>query len=152
MTFQSEDDVREWLRAASGGEVWWFENKRGGTFGFPDAMLVHRGVPMFLELKIIDGGHLVAHPSQLNVVQGLRSVGLHAAFLGGVKGGSSLRLLGPGALKRASETAGFGDRQRYKCAESDGRGESEGSSLDKILCVLADNDFPGSFEREKWNL
>lgn len=145
MMFQSEDDVREWLRAASGSEVWWFENKRGGTFGFPDAMVVHGFAPMFLELKIIEGGHIKAHPSQLNVVRELRSAGLHAAFLGGVKGGSSLRLLGPGALKRASETAGFGGRQRYKCAEGNGRGEFDGSSLSAILGALAENIFPGSF-------
>lgn len=145
MTFRSEDDVREWLREASWSEVWWFENKRGGTFGFPDAMVVHGSTPMFLELKIIEDGHVTAHPSQLNVVRGLRSAGLHAAFLGGVKGESSLRLLGPGALKRASETAGFGGRQRYKCAEPLFGSEFDGSSLSAILGALAGNLFPGSF-------
>lgn len=143
--FRSEDGVRKWLHAASGGEVWWFENKLGGTFGFPDAMVVHEGRAMFLELKIIEKGHLTAHPSQLNVLWGLRSAGLHAAFLCGLKGGSSLRLLGPGAVKRVSETAGFGGRQRYECAESDGRGEFDGSSLSEILGELSDNLFPGSF-------
>ena len=145
MTFHSEDDVREWLRAASEGRVWWFENKRGGTFGFPDAMVVHEGRAVFLELKIMEGGCIMAHPSQLNVVRGLRAAGLGAAFLCGVKGGSWLRLLGPGALERVSETAGFGGRQRYRCAESDGSGEFYGSSLPEILGVLDGNDFPGSF-------
>ena len=143
--FRSEGDVRKWLQAASEGRVWWFENKRGGTFGFPDAMVVHEGRAMFLELKIIEKGCVTANPSQLNVVRELRSVGLHAAFLCGLKGGSSLRLLGPGALKRASETAEFGGRQRYECAESDGRGEFDGSSLSDILGALGDNLFPGSF-------
>lgn len=143
MIFQSEEDVREWLRRASGGEVWWFENKRGGTFGFPDAMAVHERRAVFLELKIIEDGCLTAHPSQLNVMQEIRSAGVHAAFLGGLKGGSSLRLLGPGALWRMSETAGFGGRQRYECAEVGGCGEFDGSSLDDILGALADKSFPG---------
>lgn len=145
MTFHSEDDVREWLRVASEGRVWWFENKRGGTFGFPDAMVVHERRAVFLELKIIEGGCMMAHPSQLNVVRELRAAGLHAALLGGVKGGSRLRLLGPWAIERVSETAGFGGRQRYKCAEDDGSGGFDGSNLDEILGALAGNLFPGSF-------
>lgn len=147
--FKSEDDVREWLRAASGGRVWWFENKRGGTFGFPDAMVVHEGRAVFLELKIIEEGCLMAHPSQLNVVRELRAAGLGAAFLCGVKEKKSpdgrLILIGPEALERASANKRIGGRHKYKATLEGKKGLFSGSNLYRILDALAGNDFPGSF-------
>ena len=138
MIFQSEDDVREWLRTASGGEVWWFENKRGGTFGFPDAMVVHEGRAMFLELKIVEGGCIMAHPSQLNVVRELRAAGLCAAFLCGVKRkaahGGRLLLAMPEELERVSTNKRFGGRHKYQIV---GRRENDrifsGSEFSKIM-------------------
>lgn len=118
--FKSEGDVREWLRAASGGKVWWFENKRGGTFGFPDAMVVHEGRPVFLELKIAEEWRFEAHPSQLNVVRDLRSAGLDSAFLCGVRGQRSLDgrllLVMPDELERVSANKRFGGRHKYQIA------------------------------------
>lgn len=118
--FQSEGDVREWLRAASGGKFWWFENKRGGTFGFPDVMVAHEGRAVFLELKIAEGGCIVAHSSQLNVVRELRSAGLGAAFLCGVRDEKSLDrrllLVMPDELERVSTNKRFGGRHKYQIA------------------------------------
>lgn len=136
--FQSEGNVREWLRAASGGKVWWLENKRGGTFGFPDAMVVHEGRPVFLELKIAEGGCIEAHPSQLNVVQGLRAAGLGAAFLCGVRSHAAhdgrLLLVMPDELERVSANKRFGGRHKYQIA---GKREAErvfsGSEFYRIL-------------------
>lgn len=122
VTFNSEADVRKWVKA-SGLPVWWFENKRGGTFGFPDAMVVHGGRPVFLELKIIEGGCLMAHPSQLNVVRGLRAAGLDAAFLCGVRDRSldeGLLLVMPEELERVSTNKGFGGRHKYQIARKRG--------------------------------
>lgn len=136
--FQSEGDVREWLREASGGKVWWFENKRGGTFGFPDAMVVHGGRPVFLELKIAEGGCVEAHPSQLNVVRELRAVGLDAAFLCGVKSkrflAGRLLLVMPDELERVSANKRFGGRHKYQITrEREGERAFSGSEFYKIL-------------------
>jgi len=148
MIFSCEGDVRRWLRAKAQGGVWWIENGRGGTFGFPDAVVSHSGRAVFLELKIMDRGKIEAHPSQLNAVDGLRRDGLPAAFLCGVKGaesdGQSLRLLGSGALRRASEHVKVG-RQTYECTAGDLEGVFSGSDLDAILESLVKNDFPGGF-------
>lgn len=122
--FQSEGDLREWLRMASEGKVWWFENKRGGTFGFPDAMVVHEGRPVFLELKVAEGGCVEAHPSQLNVVRELRMAGLDAAFVCGVRGERSpdrrLLVVMPEELERVSANERFGGRHKYQITRERG--------------------------------
>ena len=144
MIFRSEGDVRRWLRKAA-SRVWWFENKRGGSFGFPDSMVIHLGRPVFVELKLEECWHVEAHPSQLNVVQELRAAGAAAAFLAGRKGAGELALFGPGAMERVGHTSGFGGRTRYSLIKAGGGRLFDGSSVIEILGAIERNDFPDSF-------
>lgn len=123
MSFSSESEVREWLRRScrnAGAKVWWIENGKGGTFGFPDSVVEWRGSALFIELKVVEAGCIEAHPSQMNVVREMQEKGLNAAFLCGVKrvgvSPRKLKVLAPDDLVRASAHKKIGGRNRYKMA------------------------------------
>lgn len=52
MPFRDEGDMRKWLRRKESKLVLWVEAKRGGTHGFPDAVVIDDGRVIFVELKV----------------------------------------------------------------------------------------------------
>ena len=115
--FKAEADVRRWLEARV-SRVWWVENKRGGTFGFPDAIAVGKTALWFLELKLAvrSGAQITikARPAQMVVLRQLVGAGLNAGILFGIKGEKEVFLSVPDDYVRTSEVAGFGRPQTYK--------------------------------------
>ena len=115
--FKTENDVRRWLK--NHGPVWWVENKRGGSAGFPDAIAARGGKALFLELKLASsreggGWTMEAAPAQILALRGLDAAGLEAWVVAGVEGTTVLGALKAGrGLTRLSDSKGVGRRGLY---------------------------------------
>lgn len=136
--FRSEDDVRRWLKKKA-PHVWWIENKRGGTFGMPDAVVpLPGGRIAWLELKLIrlnarGERTIVAEAAQLNIVREMRSLGLNAWFMGGVEGENRLEFFGNEILipqksgksgtSRNAESVKIGGKNTYRFRNVSGKYE-----------------------------
>jgi len=120
LTFNSESDVREWLRKEA-SSCWWVENKRGGTMGFPDAVAVVERRLIFAELKLVkcdSAGQLwvEASPQQVNVLLEMKAADLCSGVIGGLEGGKSAFWAEPEWLVRAGNSGKIGGRKRYDLA------------------------------------
>jgi hypothetical protein len=120
--FKSEDDVRKMIKKKA-HRVWWVENKRGGTEGFPDAVIAAMGRPIFAELKIAERYHLGGWkmeiaPTQLNVLRDMRNSGFRAMIIAGIAGTEIVGVINTidrlMAIERISETVGTGRRGLYR--------------------------------------
>lgn len=116
--FKNENDVRKAVREKA-ISVWWIENKRGGTAGFPDCVACFvRGEGCFIELKLVSGHEngalsVEAAPQQLRIVEELLEAGMKAFFLGGLKGSQDVGIWPPRAMKRVGKSGRIGARVRY---------------------------------------
>lgn len=117
---KDESEVRRWLKqhiAAKGRRVWWFENKVGGSMGFPDALVCIHARAVFLELKHVSlGGRgrevVEAAPGQLRRLEELRAEGLDAWILCGSEDGM-IKVTLPLLMKRVGESKSIGGRKAY---------------------------------------
>ena len=96
---ESEKDVRTWVRHLGLPAVW-VEAAFGGTFGFPDCVLVPAdGIPRFCELKVGDltdeRYHFELRPAQRKVLRGMQDAGLLVRLIVGVRGTQSVAILEP---------------------------------------------------------
>jgi len=122
MRFRTEADVRRALKAAADA-VWWVENKRGGTPGFPDAVAVIGRRAAFLELKLAESDRFKAAPAQINVLRDLRRAGQPAWILAGIAGTGRLWAAGPDGVTRLGLSSGVGRRVVYRAERFDFEGE-----------------------------
>lgn len=114
----SEDDVRAWVRLASGGKARWIEPALGSTPGLPDCWVpfqkevLREGefavggtiVQVHLELKI---GRITRNiltynvrPEQRKQIIAMQDDGVRVGFLVGIKGTKSLLFILPGPEAR----------------------------------------------------
>lgn len=52
MVFHKETDLRRWFKRQFPQQVFWIENRIGGSFGFPDALLGYRQRLIPFEFKL----------------------------------------------------------------------------------------------------
>ena len=142
--FKTEAGVRAWLKREADA-VWWVENKRGGTAGFPDAIVSFRGVLMFFELKLAEGRRFKAAPAQINLVRQLRKFGHPAFIVGGVAGTRNLWAAEPEMVKRVGSSSGAGRRVVYETGAFSVESES-GQFMHEIHAVVRGVKKPSSMK------
>lgn len=100
---ESEDDVRAYVRRASGGKARWVEPTLGSTAGLPDCWVPFpkQGWSQTVHLELKEGeikdGHLVYHvrPEQRREFRAMHEDKIVAGFLVGLKGTDTLIFLLP---------------------------------------------------------
>ena len=131
--FKTEEGVRAWLKREA-DRVWWVENKRGGTFGFPDSVAWAGGALMFLELKLSEGGVFKAAPAQINVLRQLNEANQPAWIVGGVKNTDEMWVASFDGVARIGSSKGIGNRVPYMVERV--KVEADSSSMMSSLVKL----------------
>jgi hypothetical protein len=107
--FESESDVRSWVRSQESPKFRWVEPARGATLGTPDCwcLLPHNSGPLgairtvWVELKLAERDpssgmiRYEVRPAQKRLIEELDEEGGHVFLLVGEKGRSDLWLMGP---------------------------------------------------------
>jgi hypothetical protein len=99
--FQTEGDVRFWVREASNGHARWVEHARGGTVGLPDCWVPCRGTltSVHLELKLgeIKGSELcfTIRPEQRREIFAMVRDNVPVGLLVGIKGSETAMFIPP---------------------------------------------------------
>lgn len=98
MVFHKEIDLRRWFKRQFPKQVFWLENRIGGSFGFPDALLGYRQRLIPFEFKIgkkKENGlwSFNLRPTQYETIRNLSNLGIQVFILIANKEGKEIGLI-----------------------------------------------------------
>lgn len=109
----SEDDVRAWVRSASGGKARWVEPGLGSTPGLPDCWVPWGDSLVWIELKCgrMKEGKVAydLRPEQVKQIKAMVDDGVKVGLLVGVKGQRTLLFCRPTPMMLCGRWSTYGD-------------------------------------------
>lgn len=109
----SEDDVRAWVRSASGGKARWIEPGLGSTPGLPDCWVPVGDSQVWIELKCgkIKNGNVSYNlrPEQMKQIRAMVDDGVKVGLLVGLKGQRTLLFCQPTPMILGGQWSTYND-------------------------------------------